>query len=193
MAARLASRRCPRPVPQTRPLARAPAHDRALRQRHRGGGGVARRAAAGGNVSGHFRVQRGRLRQIVTRRLAAPTMAALADVLQQLQRQISGIAPQTIWVTGFGLQPDDSSVLSPAQCVGDLSASQPLSEPMSASLSAPTSAAKPMRAPMPVPALYFMAPARRYPSWVWLCLAVLALANGALSSHWLTQREAPIA
>ena len=138
--------------------------------------------------------QRGRLRQIVTRRLAAPTIAALADVLQQLQRQISGIAPQAVWVAGFGLQPGDSSVLGAAQCVGDLTAPQPLSEPMSASLSASMSAAKPipapMPAPMPVPALYFMAPARRYPSWVWLCLAVLALANGALSSHWLTQREA---
>lgn len=134
--------------------------------------------------------QRGRLRQIVTRRLAAPTMAALAEVLQSLQRQMSDAASQAVWVAGFGLQPGDSSVLGAAQCVGDLTAPQPLSEPLSASLSAPTSAAKPMPAPMPVPALYFMAPARRYPSWVWLCLAVLALANGALSSHWLTQREA---
>jgi hypothetical protein len=142
--------------------------------------------------------QRGRLRQIITRRLATPTMQALAEVLRQIRPpQSAGESgaetargPLPTWLTGFGLQPGDTSVLRPAQCVGDLSASQPAMLP---------SLQPVLRSPMPKskpsggarwPALYFMAPARAYSLRVWLCLGVLALGNGALASHWLGQREA---
>lgn len=139
-----------------------------------------------GVIATGLRCRSGRLRQIVTRRLAAPTMVALVDVLQQLQRQMFDTEPQATWLAGFGLQPGDGSVLGTAQWVGDLTAPQPLLGPRFAAkaMPAPSFAVKAM------PALYFMAPARRYPSWVWLGLGLLALGIGALSSHWLTQREA---
>lgn len=150
--------------------------------------------------------QRGQLRQIITRRLATPTMQALADVLWQIRPEQpedeSGAEierrPLPTWVTGFGLQPGDTSVLRPAQCVGDLSASQPAMLPtlqpvlqpvLQPALRGPMSRTKPCGGSR-WPVLYFMAPARAYSLWVWLCLGVLALGNGALASHWLGQREA---
>ena len=139
-----------------------------------------------GVIATALRCRRGRLQQIVTRRLAAPTVEALAEVLQSLQRQMSDAESEAVRVAGFGLQPGDSSVLGAAQCVGDLTAPQPLLGPRLAAkaMPAPSFAVKAM------PAIYFMAPARRYPSWVWLGLGLLALGIGALSSQWLTQREA---
>lgn len=138
--------------------------------------------------------QQGRLRQIMTRRLVAPTLQALADVLEQIKHQQLDADPDPdvervplpTWVAGFGLQPGDSSVLAPAQCVGDVSVSTPLL-PLVSLAASPRWKQSGMS---PQPALYFIAPAPRHAAWVWLCLVLLLLGNGALGSHWLSQREA---